>query len=477
MATSTEDTLAPSIQNISLTDPDKPPKLHSPLTPNTFPPTEAYNIPSPATSASTPDPPLSPNPATPPHLSHSPTKNLKRSDPFQFGSRFLDESTSDVFEFNAWDHVTPDATYTTHCESQYARQRANPASAFDISRFNASPHKYWDRFYSHKRNTFFKDRKWLRQEFPVLGEVTRKGAGRKVVLEVGAGAGNTAFPILRANENEELEIWAADYSRKAVEVMEQGKREEFADDSQQAKGTLHPVVWDVSSEELPSGLSEGSVDIILLIFIFSALSPSQWRAAVANIHRLLKPGGEVLFRDYGRGDLAQVRFKDGRWMGENFYARGDGTRVYFFEQEEVRRIWAEGDFRPYGDAVVEKEDEAKAGGVHSWREDSSRQDPIARKGSTEAASADGADGDGDTRPATSNATQNTQCAEDTANNTSPSASPPPTSPSPSPSLFLIPALSLDRRLLINRQRRLKMYRCWLQGRFQKPKPPTPDPAA
>lgn len=151
-------------------------------------------------------------------------------------------------------------------------------------------------------------------------------------------------------------------------------------------------VWDIASDELPPDLGEGSVDVALLVFIFSALSPLQWKKAVENVHKVLKPGGEVCFRDYGRGDLAQVRFRKGRYLEENFYIRGDGTRVYFFDKDELASIWTGEYHQAEGDQSEKAEKEQ---------------------------------------------------------------------------LFSIEELGVDRRMLVNRAKKLKMYRCWLQGRFIK----------
>lgn len=72
----------------------------------------------------------------PAHRSHDPTSNLKRSDPFQFGSRFLEEGDN-VFEFNAWDHVETDDAYKAYSEQQLAKQRQSPVSDFDKSKFSS----------------------------------------------------------------------------------------------------------------------------------------------------------------------------------------------------------------------------------------------------------------------------------------------------------------------------------------------------
>ncbi|KAF4981097.1 hypothetical protein FZEAL_3033 [Fusarium zealandicum] len=337
----------------------------------------------------------------PPHLSHDPTNNLKRSDPFQFGSRYLNEGDN-VFEFNAWDHVETDEAYKEYAEQQYAKQRQFPVSDFEKRKFSVDPARWWNLFYKNNAANFFKNRKWLQQEFPVLAEVTKEDAGPQVILEIGAGAGNTAFPVLAENKNPQLKIHACDYSKTAVEVIR--NNEAYDPKSIQAD------VWDVASDSLPPGLEEGSVDVAVLIFIFSALSPDQWAKAVHNVHRVLKPGGLVCFRDYGRGDLAQVRFRKGRYLDENFYIRGDGTRVYFFDQDQLSDIWS-------GKA----EDDAKEARAAAAAADSAKDVESAEAGYVEA----------------------------------------------DIPRFEIENLGADRRLLVNRASKLKMYRCWLQGRFRK----------
>ena len=75
--------------------------------------------------------------AVPPHRSHDPTNNQKRSDPFQFGSRYLSQD-DDPFEFNAWDHVETDDAYKEYAEAQFEKQRQAPASDFDKSESSPS---------------------------------------------------------------------------------------------------------------------------------------------------------------------------------------------------------------------------------------------------------------------------------------------------------------------------------------------------
>jgi tRNAThr (cytosine32-N3)-methyltransferase len=236
---------------------------------------------------------------------------------------------------------------------------------------------------------------------------------------------------LQRSQNKRLKIHACDFSKKAVELI---RNHELYDPER-----IQADVWDVAASPdsenggLPPGLIEGSVDVVLMIFIFSALNPKQWDQAVRNIWRVLKPGGQVLFRDYGRGDLAQVRFKKGRYMEENFYVRGDGTRVYFFEQSELEDIWG---------GAARKRDTTVGNVADTTISQTEAEGVIADK--IESLSLH--DPDSQTR----------EQSHDDVND--------PETPRPG---FEVAHIGVDRRMLVNRQRRLKMYRCWMQAVFRK----------
>lgn len=51
-------------------------------------------------------------------------------------------------------------------------------------------------------------------------------------------------------------------------------------------GTIEAAVWDLTSPTLPPGLEPGSVDILTLVFVMSALHPKEWANAVSNIHKV-----------------------------------------------------------------------------------------------------------------------------------------------------------------------------------------------
>ena len=140
------------------------------------------------------------------------------------------------------------------------------------------------------------------------------------------------FPILEMNTRADLMIYCCDLSETAVQLVK--------DHPEYRRGRCHSWVCDVTQDSWDDApFPPDSLDIVTMIFVLSAVSPAKMEAVARNIFKYLKPGGLLMFRDYGRYDLAQLRFKKGKCIEDNFYVRGDGTRCYFFTQAEVKSLF------------------------------------------------------------------------------------------------------------------------------------------
>ncbi|KAL7252576.1 hypothetical protein ACSBR1_007190 [Camellia fascicularis] len=70
----------------------------------------------------------------------------------------------------------------------------------------------------------------------------------------------------------------------------------------------------------------GGVDFVTLIFMLLALPLHRMPTAIAACFAVLKPGGLLLFRDYGNFPTKNIKPKN----GFKEYMQSDGTRSYFF---------------------------------------------------------------------------------------------------------------------------------------------------
>ncbi|XP_048166344.1 mRNA N(3)-methylcytidine methyltransferase METTL8 isoform X2 [Corvus hawaiiensis] len=298
-------------------------------------------------------------------------------------------------------------------EEENAKKKATENSLVkvqseDQDKYEKEASKYWNEFYKTHKNSFFKDRNWLFLEFPEIlpekrrhefkiekissehtkinnnnsfsfeNEMLKEGekywrknyrggstAGQGCVynenqakaltdnpqgkncgeefgklesfpgcdatyriLEVGCGAGNSVFPILKVLCNTPgTFLYCCDFASGAVELVKSH--------SSYNSAWCSAFVHDVCDDALPYPFPDEILDVILLVFVLSTIHPDRMQGVVNRLAKLLKPGGMLLFRDYGRYDTAQLRFKKGHCLSENFYVRGDGTRVYFFTKDEV----------------------------------------------------------------------------------------------------------------------------------------------
>ncbi|CAM9478375.1 unnamed protein product, partial [Heterosigma akashiwo] len=239
-----------------------------------------------------------------------------------------------------------------------------PTTDYWRNKYEKEAAKNWDLFYKAHRDCFYKDRHYLAVVFPELaptgadlalgqgylgapaaaaaaaaaaGEKRSKRfpiAGGRSLLELGCGVGNSVFPLLADNPG--LFVYAYDFSSVAIGILQNTKL--YTDHYRER---CLAGVCDATADQVPEEIiRHGRVDLCLLQFCLSAISPEKFKNVARFVRRALRPGGRVLLRDYGRHDAAQLRFGKDSMIDQHFYARGDGTRSFFFTLEDLRQVFS-----------------------------------------------------------------------------------------------------------------------------------------
>lgn len=143
-------------------------------------------------------------------------------------------------------------------------------SQHEVEQFEEKADSFWDAFYDIHQNKFFKDRHWLFTEFPELKQTTDTTANDEFnIFEIGCGVGNTIFPILKYNTDENLHLFGCDFSPRAIDILR--THNEF--DEKRCNVFVLDATADNWQEIVP--FEENSMDIIVMIFVLSAIHPDK----------------------------------------------------------------------------------------------------------------------------------------------------------------------------------------------------------
>ena len=255
---------------------------------------------------------------------------------------------------------------------------------YKTKKFRVNDTTAWNQFYQSHQSNFFKDRHYFVKEFPQeftmsFGEdndmtcfnnthfnttsgimVPLGGTApmitniqRRCLVEIGCGVGNAMLPLLgsdRCSNDDQVSndmhvrqsiqwtVYGFDLSSAAIDILRRDIR------YQQAL-QLNRTYCDVCDISIPNALPsyvQNVAHVTSLIFCLSAIHPTKHSIVIQNVVSTLQPGkGILIFRDYGRYDLAQIKLGTQRAKlldTDNFYRKHDGTKCYYFTIEDLEQL-------------------------------------------------------------------------------------------------------------------------------------------
>ena len=188
----------------------------------------------------------------------------------------------------------------------------------------------WNKHYSHHKSLFFPPKKYLYRVWPEVTDSDHPMYNpHAVVCEAGCGTGAALFSLLARNPS--WRFYCFDFAPVALEEVRSNERLD-AD-----RVTLFQ--WDAATQELPMDIVPSQCcDFLFCVFMLSAVHPDLHVDTLRHMGDMLRPGGCILFRDYGIYDMRSLRFKPGQMVSPNYFLKGDGTTSYFFDSEYLGKV-------------------------------------------------------------------------------------------------------------------------------------------
>lgn len=111
-------------------------------------------------------------------------------------------------------------------------------------------------------------------EFPEITSL--KDEKSSSILEVGCGVGNSVFPILSHCADNNVHVYCCDFSSNAINILKENP----------VYNEKHctAFVCDITSDDWNPPFALESLDVILLVFVLSAIQPEKYdKKCVRNV--------------------------------------------------------------------------------------------------------------------------------------------------------------------------------------------------
>lgn len=149
-----------------------------------------------------------------------------------------------------------------------------------------------------------------------------RAGGARTLLELGAGPGRDSLHFA----GQQFTVLATDFSPVALRQLQQAARQ---------RSLERRILTSVHDVRDPIPLAGGSVDAAYAHMLLSmALSTAEIEAAVAEVRRVLRPGGTFVYTVRHTGD---AHYRTGTPHADDIWEQG-GFAVHFFSRALVDRL-------------------------------------------------------------------------------------------------------------------------------------------